>query len=129
VVRPWLRATPAGAKVAAGYMTIVNQDSLADRLIGGSASIGKFEIHEMSMEGGVMKMRPLRNGLEIKAGAATELKPGSFHVMFQNLNRPLVKGERIKGTLVFERRGSVDVEYEVIGLGEVPAGAAARPRH
>src|SRR4051794_14901137 len=79
---PWARATPKGATVAGGYMKITNNGTTPDRLMGGSTDAAqKFEIHEMSMDGSVMKMRELSNGLEIPPGASIELNPGSFHVM------------------------------------------------
>src|SRR5262245_31203356 len=76
----WARATPKGAKVGAGYLTITNKGTAPDRLVGGSlaAAVG-FTIHEMTTVDGVSKMRPLTNGLEIKPGESVELKPGSFH--------------------------------------------------
>ena len=114
---PWTRATPKGAPVAGGYLKIPNTGKEPDRLIGGSVSFaGRFEIHEMSHEGGVMKMRPLPKGIEIKPGETVELKPGSFHLMFMELKSPLVKDQkpRPKGTLVFEKAGTIEVEYEAL---------------
>ena len=74
---PWTRATPKGADVAGGYMKITNKGSVPDSLIGGSsAAADRFEVHEMSMVDGVMKMRPLAKGLEVKPGETVELKPG-----------------------------------------------------
>jgi hypothetical protein len=120
---PWARATPKGASVAGGYLKITNTGSTPDRLTGGSAEVSrKFEVHEMSMDGGVMKMRELKNGLEIPPGATVELKPGSYHIMMMNLSRPLAKGEKIKGSLTFEKAGKVDVEFSVEALGGMPAG-------
>ncbi len=85
VTQPWSRATPAGAKVAGGYMTITNKGTEPDRLIGGSLSAaGKAELHEMKMEGGVMRMRPLPNGLEIKPGQTVKLEPSGNHIMFED---------------------------------------------
>src|ERR1700751_5098110 len=96
--QPWSRATPKGAKVASGYLRIKNTGSAADRLVGGTfARAGRFEIHERSMDGGVMKMRALKDGLEIKPGATVELKPGSYHLMFTDLSGALAKGDRVKG--------------------------------
>jgi periplasmic copper chaperone A len=120
---PWARATPKGAAVAGGYLKITNNGNEADRLIGGSAAFaGRFEIHEMSHEGGVMKMRPLPKGIEIKPGETVEFKPGSFHVMFMDLKQPLVKDQkpRPKGTLVFEKAGTVEVEYAIEAVGGAP---------
>jgi copper(I)-binding protein len=111
---PWTRATPKGATVAGGYLTIVNTGATTDRLVGGSAAGAvRFEIHEMAMTGGVMRMRPLPKGLEIKPGATVELKPGSFHLMFMGLKVPLEQGKKVKGTLVFEKAGTIEVEYAV----------------
>ena len=112
---PWARATPKGAAVAGGYLKITNKGTEADRLIGGSAAFaGRVEIHEMSEEGGVMKMRHLPKGIEIK--------PGAVHVMFMDLKVPLVKDQkpRPKGTLVFEKAGTVEVEYAVEAVGGSP---------
>jgi len=115
---PWSRATPKGAAVAGGYMKITNTGTTADRLVGGSAEVAKrFELHEMSMEGGVMKMRELSNGLEIPPGATVELRPGSYHVMMQNLSRQLTKGERVKASLTFEKAGKIDIEFAVDAVG------------
>jgi periplasmic copper chaperone A len=72
------------------------------------------------MENGVMKMRPITGGLEIKPGETVEFKPGSFHVMFVGLKKPLIKGEHIKAALVFEKAGKVNVEYDVRAMGENP---------
>src|SRR3954468_24036404 len=94
VDHPWTRATPKSATVAGGYLKITNSGSTPDRLIGGSADVSrKFEVLQMSMDGGVMKMRELKDGLEIPAGATVELKPGSFHIMMVNLSHPLTAGE------------------------------------
>jgi hypothetical protein len=121
IKHPWSRATPKGAPVAGGYMTITNTGSAPDRLVGGSTSgAGKFEIHEMSMDGGVMKMRPLANGLEIKPGETVELKPGSCHLMFVGVTRPFEQGKPVKGTLQFEKAGTVEVEYAVESIGGTP---------
>src|ERR1044071_2264775 len=123
VGHPRTRATPKSATVAGGYVKITNTGSTPDRLTGGSAEVSrKFEVHEMSMDGGVMKMRELKNGLEIAPGATVELKPGSYHIMMVNLSRPLAKGDKVKGTLTFEKAGKVDVEFAVEALGGMPAG-------
>lgn len=115
---PWTRATPTGSKVAGGFMKLQNNGKDPDRLIGGTVSVaGKFEVHEMAMTNNVMKMRELEKGLEIKPGQSVELKPGSFHVMFMDLKQPLKEGEKVKGTLVFEKAGMVEVEYSVRAMG------------
>jgi copper(I)-binding protein len=125
IQHPWSRATPKGATVAGGYMKIVNTGSTPDRLIGGStAAAPKFEIHEMSMEGGVMKMRMLPKGIEIKPGQTVELKPGGYHLMFVGITAPLEQGKRVKGTLEFEKAGKIEVEYAVEAIGGTPKGHA-----
>ena len=122
IADPWSRATPKGSSVAAGYMKIKNTGSAPDRLISGSSEVAsKFEVHEMTKENGVAKMRPVKGGLEIKPGDTVELKPGSFHVMFVDLKKPLTAGDHIKATLVFEKVGSVNVEYDVLPMGAEPS--------
>ena len=114
---PWSRATPKGAQAAIGYMAIKNNGTVTDRLIGGSIDVAEtFELHSMVIENGVAKMRELKN-VEIKPGQTIEFKPGGSHVMFVDLKHPLNKGERIKGTLIFEHAGSVQIEYDVEGIG------------
>jgi periplasmic copper chaperone A len=121
ISEPWSRATPKGASVAAGYMKITNKGTTADRLISGSSDVSPtFEVHEMSMDNGVAKMRPIKGGLEIKPGETVELKPGSFHVMFVGLKKPLTAGEHINATLVFEKAGAINVEYDVLAMGAAP---------
>jgi periplasmic copper chaperone A len=121
---PWSRATPKGSSVAAGYMKIKNNGSTPDRLIGGSSDVAsKFEVHEMKMEDGVAKMRPVKGGLEIKPGETVELKPGSFHVMFVGLKQPLSAGDHFQATLAFEKAGTVSVDYDVRAMGSEPGGS------
>ena len=115
---PWARATPKGAAVGVGYMTITNNGSAPDRLVGGAADVAsRFEIHEMTMDNGVMRMRPITKGLEIKPGQTVELKPGGNHVMFVGLKKPLAQGEHVKATLAFEKAGKVDVDFTVESIG------------
>jgi periplasmic copper chaperone A len=115
---PWLRATPSGAKVAGGYMKLYNTGSEADRLVGGTVSMaGGFEVHEMRMDGSVMRMRELPDGLELPPGRSVELKPGAYHVMLTDLKQKLKEGDKVKGTLQFEKAGKVEVEYVVRGMG------------
>src|SRR5215203_3895227 len=127
VEAPWSRATPGGAKVAGGYMRITNAGTEPDRLVGGSLpAAARFAVHEMSMQGEVMRMRPLETGLEIKPGATVELKPGGYHIMFMDLTEPLKEGQTLKGTLLFEKAGAVTVEYAVRGIA---ARGEAEHRH
>lgn len=120
---PWIRATPAGAKTAAAYLKITNTGSEADRLVGGSVPIaGSVEVHEMSISNGVMRMRRLENGLEIKPGQTVELKPGGNHIMLQELRERISEGKPVKGVLQFEKAGSVEVEYAIAPIGGTPSG-------
>ena len=124
VADPWSRATPKGASVAAGYMKISNSGTAPDRLMSGSSDVAsKFEVHEMTMENGVAKMRPVNGGLEIKPGQTVEFKPGSFHIMFVGLKKPLANGDHIKATLMFERAGTLNVEFDVHEMGASTTGA------
>jgi periplasmic copper chaperone A len=122
---PWTRATPPSAKVAGGFLTITNKGATEDRLLSatfvGSTST---EVHEMAHEGGVMTMRELPKGLVIKPGEKVELRPGGFHLMFMNLRSGLKQDERIKGELVFEKAGRLEVEFKVEAIGHRPADAA-----
>ena len=118
IENPWTRETPGGAKVGGGYLVIKNSGSESDRLVGGSFPVaGHLEIHEMKMEGDVMRMRALPNGLEIKPGESVQLKPGGYHVMFMDLKKPFKQGEAIKGELRFEKAGVVPVEFKVEAVG------------
>lgn len=123
IEHPWSRATPGGAKVAGGFMKLTNTGKQTDRLIGGSLTgAGQFEVHETSLQDNVMRMRRLEKGLEIPAGASVELKPGSYHVMFIGLQSGLKEGERVKGTLVFEKAGTIEVDFKIEALGGQPRG-------
>jgi len=127
VEQPWSRATPGGARVGGGYVRITNQGPAPDRLIGGSFPLaGRVEVHEMRMDGDVMRMKPVEGGLEIKPGDTVELRPGAHHLMFMDLKEPLREGQTIKGTLVFEKAGAVEVEYTVRSIG---GAAPAEHKH
>ena len=124
VTSPWTRATPGGAKIAGGYLKISNSGATPDRFIGAKSAVADHaELHEMSMSDGVMKMRPLPNGLEIKPGETVELKSGGYHLMFMDLKQPLKAGESFKATLQFEKAGSLEVNFAVNALG------ASGPQH
>ena len=126
---PWARATPKGASVGGGYMSITNTGSEPDRLVGGSTDISKgFEVHEMKMDGGVMKMRPVAGGIAIKPGQTVTLDPSGYHVMFIRLKEQLKQGSHFKATLDFAKAGKVDVDFTVEGIGaKAPGGDHAMP--
>jgi copper(I)-binding protein len=111
---PWARATPPGAKVGGGFMSITNNGTTPDRLVSAESAVAEVvEIHNMALENGVMKMQPLPNGLEIAPGATVTFAPGGYHMMFMNLKQPLKQNTKVKGTLVFEKAGRVAVEFQV----------------
>ena len=108
------RATLPNAPVGGGYVTVTNKGGEADRLISAaSPAAAVVQIHEMKMEGDLMKMNEVPDGVEIPAGATVTLKPGGLHIMFMQLTGPLVEGTRIPLTLTFEKAGSVEVELSV----------------
>lgn len=111
---PWSRATPAGAKVGGGYLSIENKGTTPDRLVAVSVPFAaRAELHEMAVKDGIMTMRPMDKGVEIAPGQKVEFKPGGYHIMFMDLKEPLKMGEMMKGTLTFEKAGSVEVEFKV----------------
>lgn len=117
VINPWSRATPKDASTAIGYMTIKNDGSTPDRLIGGSIAVAdNFQLHSMVVDNGVAKMRESKD-VEIKPGEVVRFKPGGSHVMFVWLKRSLAKGDHVKGTMVFQKAGTVQIEYNVAGIG------------
>jgi copper(I)-binding protein len=129
ITGPWSRATPKGAPVAAGYLTIKNDGTTADRLVGVSSdAAAKVKMHEMSMANGVMKMRPITGGLEIKPGETVELKPEGLHLMFIKPKSQLKQGDHVKATLEFEKAGKVDVDFDVTGMGGPPGRDMTAPK-
>jgi copper(I)-binding protein len=130
VDQPWSAATPRGASVAAGYMTIKNTGTEPDRLTSATTAVaGKVEVHEMTMDNGIMRMRPLPSGLEIKPGQTVELKPNSFHLMLENLKEPIQQGKPFKATLTFAKGGPVDVDFAVGPIGASSPSAQDTHHH
>ena len=124
ISHPWTRATPATAQSGGGFLTITNKGTAPDRLIAARSTVSdKVEVHEMKMDGNVMRMRELEKGLEIPAGATVMLKPGGYHIMFMGLKAPLAKDAKVPVTLVFEKAGSLDIVLDVEALG------ASAPKH
>ena len=131
ITQAWSRATPGGAKVAGGYLTIENKGAAADRLIGGSADVaGKVQVHEMATSNGVMTMRPLDKGLSIEPGKTVKFAPGGYHLMLLDLKSPLKQGDKVPVTLEFEKAGKVKLTFDVQGVGaQGPAGAGNTGGH
>ncbi|MCC7347003.1 MAG: copper chaperone PCu(A)C [Variibacter sp.] len=118
IVQAWSRATPQGAKVAAGYLEIINRGSVADTLVAVDTPISaRGELHEMSMKDNVMTMRPVAGGIPIAPGQTVKLAPGGLHLMFMDVKQPLKQGETFTATLQFQRAGKVEVSFAVQGIG------------
>lgn len=126
----WTRATPGGATVAAGYVTITNTGTDSERLIGGSfPASARVEVHDMTMTDGVMKMRALADGIEIKPGATVTLAPGGLHLMMMDLKQPVEVGAPIKAQLKFDKAGPVDVEFTISPIGGNSASPSQTHSH
>jgi len=123
ITQPWSRATPGGAKIGGGFLTIENKGAAPDRLVSVAGDIaGRIEIHEMAMNNGVMTMRPLDKGLAIEPGKTVKLAPGGYHLMLMDLKNPLKQGDKVPLTLEFEKAGKVALSLDVQGVG-APAPA------
>jgi copper(I)-binding protein len=108
----WVRATPPNAKVAGAFVSIENTGTSADRLISASTdAAGSVEIHEMSMQGDIMQMRQLTEGLAIPAKQSVTLKPGGLHLMLIAPKQAIAEGRKVRITLLFEKAGSRTVEF------------------
>ena len=118
ITQPWSRATPGGAKIAGGFLTIENKGAAPDRLVGVAGDVaGRVEIHEMAINNGVMTMRPLDKGLAIEPGKTVKLAPGGYHLMLMDLKNPLKQGDKVPLTLEFEKAGKVALSLDVEGVG------------
>jgi len=126
ITQAWTRATPGGAKIGGGFLTIENKGSAPDKLIGASAEVaGNVELHEMATTNGVMKMRPVEGGLAIEPGKTVKLAPGGYHLMMMDLKNPLKQGDKLPLTLQFEKAGKVAVTLDVQAIGApAPTGDA-----
>jgi copper(I)-binding protein len=126
---PWVRATVSAQKATGAFMQITSvQDA---RLVEAKSPVaGVVEVHEMSMDKGVMKMRALTNGLELPAGKTVELKSGGYHVMLMDLKRQMKEGDTVPLSLVVEgkdkKRTTIEVKAPVRPLA---APAKMEPEH
>ena len=116
IEKPWARATPPGAAVGGGYLTIRNKGAAGDRLVGvSSPASARVEMHEMAMEKDVMRMREVK-GVDVPAKKSVEFRPGGFHLMLMELKAPLRQGDKVPVTLRFEKAGEVKTELVVEDL-------------
>lgn len=115
---PWTRETAASQKVGAGFLAITNSGKKADRLISATAAgMKEVQLHTVSMDNGVMRMRQLKNGIPVPAGETVTFKPGGYHLMFMGLTQPFKKGGKIPVTLRFQQAGNVKVQFAVQPVG------------
>ena len=123
VVNAWARPTVPGQPSAAGYLSISNRGTAADRLLSArSPAAEQVELHSMSMEGDVMRMRAL-DVIELPPGATVKLEPGATHLMLTGLKAPLKVGASVPLKLRFEKAGELDVEMKVhSGAGSAMPG-------
>ena len=122
VENAWARATPQGAEIAAVYMTLIAPKP--DRLVSVSSPAAmKAEVHEMSMEGGVMRMRETP-AVTLPADQPVVFRPGGYHVMLMGLARPLRQGQTVALHLTFANSAPADVTAQVEGIG---ASGPAKP--
>jgi copper(I)-binding protein len=128
ITDPWVRGTVAEQKVTGAFMTLTAPSE--SRLVEVRSPVaGTVEIHEMKMDGNVMRMRPIRS-LELPPGKAVELKPGGYHVMLMDLKKPLNAGDMVPLTLTVEgpdwKRHTVTVDVPVRALNAA-TGTGAKP--
>ena len=118
ILHPYVIETPSGARTAGGYMKIINTGTQTDYLSLVTVDFTKVaEIHEMKMENDVMKMRKVKDELEISAQSSVELKHKGYHIMFMNLLKPMIKDETYEGTLYFEKAGNIKIIFTVEKMG------------
>lgn len=111
---PWIKVPPPGAAVAAAYAAIENTGKDDDLLLSVTVTgVGKVQLHDMKMQGDTMTMPELKDGLALPAGQTTTLKQGSFHMMLMGLKAAPKEGDVVKGSMTFEKAGTVDIEFDV----------------
>ena len=115
--KPWVRATAAGAKVAAGYLVVRNNTGAADRLLSAeSPAAARVETHISVKDGDIVRMREVK-GYDVPANGSLELKPGGSHLMFIDIRQPFKEGGKVPVVLRFQRAGELKVEFHVGRLG------------
>lgn len=115
-------AIASSGKTAAGYFSVTNHGTSADSLVAIRSDFPRSEVHSTETDAnGVSRMAPV-TALEIPAGGTVALQPGGLHVMFMGLDHPLAAGDHVPATLVFEKAGEVDVDFQVEARGDSAAG-------
>ncbi|WP_373742157.1 copper chaperone PCu(A)C [Neisseria sp.] len=121
--KPWARATVEGMKMGGAFMNVRNDTASDDFLLGGSTAVAeRVEVHTHINDNGVMRMREVKGGIPLPKGKTTELKPGSYHIMFMGLKRPLKIGEKIPVTLKFKNAKPQTVQVDVNTAPKAPVG-------
>lgn len=124
VDKAWARATVQGQKGTGAFMSLTASEGT--KLVGLSTPVaGVAEVHEMKMEGDIMKMRAVPGGLDLPAGKTVELKPGGYHVMLMDLKTPLVKDSSLPLTLLFKNAKGVESRLNI----SVPVSVTAPAGH
>jgi periplasmic copper chaperone A len=113
IEQPWVRPTVPGQSTGGAYLSVSNAGPAADRLLGGSSAVAaRVEVHEMRMEGNVMRMREL-TAVDLPVGTRIQLAPGGLHLMLIDLKAPLKIGDKVPLTLRFEKAGEIDLLLQV----------------
>jgi copper(I)-binding protein len=113
----YTRATVPGQQVAGGFMKIENKGPADQLLSASSTAAGEMQLHEMTMDGNVMKMRQVKE-IALPAGGAVELKPGGLHLMFINIKTPMLAGQTVPVKLKFAKAGEIEVTFPVNAMGQ-----------
>jgi copper(I)-binding protein len=133
VTGAWARASPGNAANGAAYLTVTNPGGSVERLVAAASPVAaRAELHEMVMDGGMMRMREVPV-IELAPGQSLTLAPGGLHVMLMGLAQPLEEGSMIALTLTFERAGALTLEVPVLEAGSRGPGGAmphgGMPKH
>src|SRR6266446_4701648 len=122
VEHPWARATPAGAKTGAVYLTLINNGSTSDRLLSATTPVAdKVQFHSTSEDNGISRMREMRT-VEVASGARVSFNPGGMHIMVVGLKQALKEGQSFPLTLTFEKAGKADVSVPIAKVGAMQHG-------
>jgi copper(I)-binding protein len=129
VDNPWARATPAGAKIGAVYLTLMNHGSSGDRLLSATTPVAeKVQFHSVSEDNGISRMREMRT-VEVAPGAVVSFNPGGMHIMVVGLKQPLKEGQTFPLTLTFEKAGKEEVSVPVAKIGAMQHGDSGSAIH
>jgi copper(I)-binding protein len=121
----WARATTPGVSTGGVYVTLTSRSG--DKLLSASTpAAAKADVHEMQMDGTIMRMRPVPGGLDLPAGKAVSLTPSGYHIMLEGLKTPLRQGSVVPVHLIFQKAPPIDIEASVQSIGAAgPAGSQA----